>query len=298
MNILILGGNGFLGSAVTSALRTNGHNVFVVGIGVNKNDVRNFDILLSDVEHIKMLLQEKNITIVMHLVSSLLPSSNIENFSRDLDSIFSPTIELLNYCADNKIKFVYFSSGGAVYGNQKEIFSEKTKREPVSLYGLSKLNFENAISFFYNTKGLEYLIIRPSNPYGEGQNIYGKQGIIAVIIGKILKNETIQIWGDGSAVKDYIYIDDFVFYVTRLIENSNSWYQIYNVGSGIGTSVNNVLATFIQNGIHLPEVEYIASKNTDVKQMVLDCTKIQNICPHKCINLAEGIKRFWEYANK
>lgn len=296
MNILLLGGLGFLGRnlAITWAER---HNIFVADC-IENNEENYFRISIENTQSIIETIEQKRIDTVVHLVSSIIPSSGIEQYASDIESTYTPTIKLLDYCAEKKIKFVYFSSGGAVYGNQQEIFNENTKREPVSLYGLSKLNIENAISFFHNTKNLQYLVIRPSNPYGRGQNIYGKQGIIAVIIGKIINKQPIQIWGDGSAVKDFIFIDDLMYYVDQIIGSSDSWNQTYNIGTGIGTSINNVLDTFREIVIKLPRIEYIGERSADVKRMILDCTKIQTHFPHTCIKLKDGIKMFWEYVAK
>ena len=294
-NILILGGLGFLGKNLYQTL-SKSNKIFIADC-VDRGESNYFNIKLSDTDKLIQIIDENHIKIVIHLVSSIIPSSSIKLYLDDVREIYIPTVQLLDYCADKKIRFVYFSSGGAVYGNQKEIFNEHTKREPVSYYGLSKLNFENIITYFHNTKELEYLIIRPSNPYGYGQNIYGKQGIIAVIIGKILKNEKLQIWGDGSAVKDYIYIDDFVYYLNNLIENPNAWNQTFNIGSGSGTSLNDVLNAFRENNIILPEIEYIEENKSDVKRMILDCTKIQEMFPKTLTPVKTGIKLFWDKIN-
>lgn len=291
MNILILGGLGFLGRNITKGLSQN-HDVFIVDC-IDCKMKNYYKIKFSDIESIKKVIDECNISMVFHLISSIIPSSTCEDYLRDVSEVYNPTLQLLAYCSEKRIKFVYFSSGGAVYGNQKEIFNEHTRREPVSYYGLSKLNLENAVLFSHKTKGLEYLIIRPSNPYGYGQNIYGKQGLIAVIFGKIIKNETLQIWGDGSAVKDYIFIDDFVYYVVNLVNKEVSWNQIYNIGSGRGEAINDVLEACKKKGIPLPKIEYITEKKSDVKRMVLDCTKLQEMIPHKLTSLEDGIYNFW-----
>lgn len=296
MNILILGGLGFIGQNLTKYLSKN-HKVVIVDIrDVNINNY--FKIKISETEKLIQIIEKHNIQIIIHLVSTLLPSSNINDYLNDVSEIYNPSIKLLNYCCQNKIKIVYFSSGGAVYGNQNEIFNEHTKREPISFYGLSKLNFETLIKFYHNTNNLNYIIIRPSNPYGYGQNLFSKQGIIAVIMGKILKNETIQIWGNGKAIKDYIYIDDFIFYVTNIIDHKMCWNQTYNIGSGIGVSVNDVLQAFYDNQIKLPEIEYIEAKKSDVKRVILDCTKIQEMFPCKQTNIKDGIRLFWDKVNE
>lgn len=295
MNILILGGLGFLGRNLTKKLSIK-HNVFVVDCIDTSND--NYYMLrLSDLQSLITIISEKKIHVILHLVSSIIPSSNQEQYFYDIEENYNPTAGLLSYCAKNKIRFMYFSSGGAIYGKHKANLNESTNLEPISFYGLSKLNFENLIQFYHNTNSLEYIIIRPSNPYGYGQNLYGCQGLIAVIIGKIIKNETIEIWGDGTAVKDYIYIDDLCFYISYLLCCPESWNNIYNVGSGIGSSVIDVLSAFKKNNILLPSVKFVESKRTDVDRVILDCSKIRKVIEYKPISLIEGVKRFWNQVN-
>lgn len=297
MNILIIGGKGFLGRNIGDCLSKQ-HNIFTID-RVESTETNYYNVRLEDYNSVVKIIETNNIQIVIHLASSIIPSSGMGEYIKNMDGIYYPTLKLMDYCADKKIKFVYFSSGGAVYGNQAEIFNENTSREPMSYYGISKLNFENLVQFYNRTKALQYMIIRPSNPYGHGQNINGKQGIIAVIIGRILNNETIEIWGDGSAVKDYIYIDDLVYYVSKLVASeSDCWNSVYNIGTGIGNSVNDVIRAFEDNGITLPNIRYIDAAKSDVKRMILDCTKIQTHFPHKCISLPDGIRMFWEYINK
>lgn len=295
MNILVIGGTGFLGRKCIEGLQWQ-NKITVVDISENcfeNKDITYHKKSLEDIEDIIELIHEEKIDIIMHFVSSLMPNSDVYSYICDMQKVYIPTLRLLDYCSDAGIRFVYVSSGGAIYGNQHEIFNEHTKREPVSYYGLSKLNFENAILFFHNNKNLEYLIIRPSNPYGMGQNIYGKQGLIAVIIGRIISKQSIEIWGDGSAVKDYIYIEDFVGYVRDLISIKHAWNEIYNIGTGFGSSINDVINAFRKNGIDLPKIEYVEEKKSDVKRMILDCTKIQRISSRKCHDLEEGIRLFY-----
>lgn len=299
MNLLFLGGTGFLGSHCARALAKK-HNIIILDIRDNYPDLyaKYYKTALSDVQKIKEIIDSEKIDIVFHCVSTLLPSSSFEDYQNDLMVNYLPSIKLFSYCADSGIKLVYISSGGAVYGTHNEIFNENTKREPISYYGLSKLNFENIIHFLHQNKKLDYMILRPSNPYGPGQNINGKQGVIAVLIGKILDFAPFEIWGDGTAIKDYIYIDDFSDYVEKLIE-IESWNCDFNIGSGIGNSVNDVINCFKENKISLPEIIFLNSKTSDVKRMILDCSKIQELFPEKkCLTLSEGIKKFFKYESE
>lgn len=297
MNILMIGGTGFLGSNCAKALRKR-HTVYCTGIpGPGIEDESFISLKIQETEKIISLIETKKIDVVMHLVSTLLPNSSHSDYLSDIQNIYVPTVQLVDYCSRHQVKFVFFSSGGAVYGNQNGAFSEDLICSPISYYGLSKLNMEQMISF-YHAKGLEYLIIRPSNPYGPGQNIYGRQGLIAVTMGKILNNQPIEIWGDGLAVKDYIYIDDFVHYVVTLLETERAWNGTYNIGSGIGTSVNQVIEAFTINSIQLPQIQYVATKAMDVSHMILNCTKLNSIVKWSCKPLVEGIACFWNFLNQ
>ena len=201
----------------------------------------------------------------------------------------------MEICAKEKIKFVYFSSGGTIYGNRNEMkpFSEKDEVSPISYYGWSKQIMENSILFMHRTKGLPYLIIRPSNPYGHGQNIYAKQGLVAVAIGKILEGKPVEVWGDGSSIRDYIYIDDLAVSVYQLIER-NACNTTLNIGSGRGYSVNDVLAFLkIVSGIDY-KIEYKNTRPVDVSNMVLDVTKLKEFIDIVNTPFMDGIKIFFE----
>ena len=175
-----------------SLSRLEGLNVKVI-----KGELVNLDTMFLTLEAYK-------IDTVVHLVSTIIPGSDFENYKREYQNVIFPTIEIMKFCAERKIKFVYFSSGGTIYGDTTDLrkFKETDPMLPISYYGWSKQMMENSIHYVHRTAGLEYLILRPSNPYGYGQNIYGKQGLVAVAIGKILSGEPIQIWGDGSNIRD------------------------------------------------------------------------------------------------
>lgn len=295
MNILILGGTGFLGSNCARVLSSK-HKVYVTGLEDANNTFYETIVLnFNETDRLFTIIKEKKINLIIHLVSNLLPNSTQAEYIEHSKNVFIPTVKLLDFCTCNKIKIVFFSSGGTIYGTGEKSFSESSNCAPISYYGLSKLEIENLISFYHRNSGLEYMIIRPSNPYGPGQSLYGKQGLISVIIGNILKNKPIEIWGDGSATKDYIYIDDFVYLVTALIETPSAWNTTYNVGSGKGYSINRIIDAFRKNDILLPEISYVKHKTTDVSHVILDCKKLNSIIKYNCIDIEQGIKKYWHY---
>jgi UDP-glucose 4-epimerase len=255
---------------------------------------------LSDFDTVKAIVKECSIDAVVHLVSTLIPGSSYEDYKEEFKNVIFPSIELMELCSENGIKFIYFSSGGTVYGNCSEfrLFKEDDDMAPISYYGWSKQMMENSILFCHRTSGLDYLIVRPSNPYGHGQNIHNKQGLIAVAIGKLLEKESVEVWGDGAAIRDYIYIDDLADIFCQLLEK-NVCNETLNIGSGRGYSVNDVLAFLKIVSKSDYKIEYKNSRSSDVSNMILDTSKLNRFVTPHYTPIMEGISKFYtEELNK
>ena len=306
MNILFIGGAGFIGSSLVKYFAKEGNNnLYVVEPefanisrleGIN---VKIYRCSLSDIDTIKNILILNQIDIIVHLVSTLIPGSGYDDFNNEFKNMIFPSIKLMEICAIKKIKFVYFSSGGTVYGNRTNMqpFIETDEMAPISYYGWSKQMMENSILFKNRTEQLKYLIIRPSNPYGHGQNLYGKQGLVAVVIGHLLENKTVEIWGDGSAIRDYIYIDDLAHIFYELIKN-DICNETINIGSGRGYSVNDVLAFIKIVSKSDFKIEYKNTRPMDVSNMVLDITKMKKYTDLELTPMLEGISIFYNESIK
>ena len=300
-NILFIGGAGFIGSNLVKALDKTKYQVTVIEpenafIGRLLGEEVNLQFgSLNNVNFIRRIIEQQGIQIVVHLVSTLIPESNYEDYKREYKNVIFPTIELMELCAKKGLRFLYFSSGGTVYGNKNDVmpFEEKDPMKPISYYGWSKQMMENSILFMHRTVGLDYLILRPSNPYGHGQNLYGKQGLVAVTIGKLLKGEPVVVWGDGSAVRDYIYVDDLAEIFVKLIEG-NTHNMTINVGSGRGYSVNDVLAFIkIVSGNDM-KIVYQNPRPVDVSNVVLDITTLNEIVNYHFTPFMDGVRKFYE----
>lgn len=303
-NILFIGGAGFIGSNIIHRLleKSQAYNVFVVEpsfANVSRLDGLNIKIIrgeLSNLDVMRLLLDAYKIDIVVHLVSTIIPGSDFENYKREYQTVIFPTIEIMQVCAQRHIRFIYFSSGGTVYGNRTDAgkFVETDPMAPISYYGWSKQMMENSIHYVHRTEGLEYLIVRPSNPYGHGQNVYAKQGLIAVSIGKILSREPIQVWGDGSNIRDYIYIDDLDDVICQLIMN-NVVNTTLNIGSSVGTSINDIIQELESIVDEEVKVEYLPSRNVDVANMILDTTELRRHVDFHVTPLHLGIQKFYQH---
>lgn len=302
MNILFIGGAGFIGSnLVRRFCKDNKYHVFVVEpefANVSRLDGMQVDVVresLSNVESLERIVSEKGIETVVHLVSTLIPGSGYDDFNKEFENMIFPSIRLMEYCAKNSVKFVYFSSGGTIYGNRQTMqpFVETDDMAPISYYGWSKQMMENGILFKNRTEGLRYLIVRPSNPYGHGQNLHGKQGLVAVAIGKIMDGKPVEVWGDGSAIRDYIYIDDLAEIFFQLIDNDVT-NETVNIGSGRGYSVNDVLAFLkIISKVDF-KILYENARPMDVSNMVLDTTKMLGKVNASLTPMLDGISTFYK----
>lgn len=299
-NYLLLGGNGFLGKNITELLIKQRKNVFIMDtMKTNKFEkVKEYEGKLTEIELIKKIILENSIEVVVHLISSLHTSDNYEKFRNEIEEIINPTYELIEFLKSNKIKFIYLSSGGTVYNRGENLFKKESETtNPLTYYGYSKKLIEDYI-LFNKQKGLEYLILRISNPYGKYQNIYGNQGVIGIFINKILNNEKIEVYGDGENIRDYIYIDDFKDIFQGLID-FHIKNEIINIGSGEGTSLNMILNILKKTICKEMNIEYLPTRKTDIKSIILDINKLKSILPNKrFISIDKGIKNFYKEIKK
>ena len=300
-NILFIGGAGFIGSNLIRAMMHESWRIHVLEpAGADVMRLKGCNVILhegklADTKAVCQIIAEQNINVVVHLVSTLIPGSSYEEYKEEHKNMIFPSIELMEICAERGVMFVYFSSGGTIYGNRKDVlpFVETDPINPISYYGWSKQMMENSILFMHRTRGLKYLIVRPSNPYGHGQNLYGKQGLVAVAIGKILKGEPVEVWGDGSAVRDYIYIDDLAEIFKQLIEKDVKNTTL-NIGSGRGYSVNDVLAFLKIVSQNDFKIEYQNPRPVDVSNMVLDVSNLKQYVNVDFTPFMDGVRTFYE----
>jgi UDP-glucose 4-epimerase len=147
------------------------------------------------------------------------------------------------------------------------------------------------ILFTSRTKELNFLILRPSNPFGPFQNPSKKQGFIAVAVDKMKKNQPIEVWGDGSVVRDYVWVGDLAQAMVKLLEKSH-WNEIYNIGSGVGHSINAVLQIIQDLLPTRSQIIYAPPRSEDVKNIVLDIRKIQSDIVFQPLDLKRGVEMY------
>ncbi|MBA4074310.1 MAG: NAD-dependent epimerase [Cyanobacteria bacterium PR.023] len=304
MKALVTGGNGFIGAHLVDLLRAEGHEVRVFDRYPNRfrperPDVEYFVGELGNHHEVEEAV--RGIDWVFHLAYNTLPQTSNDDPIHDVTSNVVATIQLLNECLKEKVrKFVFVSSGGTVYGvPQTDLISEDHTNEPICSYGITKLAIEKYLHLFQRIHGLEYVVARFSNPYGELQNPNAKQGAIGVFLGHIAREQPIAIWGDGEVVRDYIYITDAVkalLCAAQYEPKDNSSPRIFNIGSGEGHSLNQIVETIRSVvGPHVT-VEYTESRSVDVPINVLDIHRAKtylNWQPE--VPLIKGVEISWNW---
>jgi len=279
MKILVLGGCGFIGSHVVDSLLLQGHEVRVFDRSADKfrlpiADVRYF---YGDFSNTLMLAEAlQGADVVVHLISATVPStSNIDPVS-DIKSNLINTVQLLQLIRDAGIsRIVYLSSGGTVYGVPRVLpVSENSALNPISSYGIVKVSIESYLALFQHLYGIQSLVLRPSNPYGPRQGHEGVQGVISTFMYRMLRNENIVIWGDGSVIRDYIFIDDLTRLCCLAIESGVT--GVFNAGSGVGYTLNNVISEIEFAIGKKANIQYKPSRAFDVPELVLDISNVKN----------------------
>lgn len=303
VRLLILGGSGFIGSNLIETLLHAGYTItnfdrpgtspahfsshpayrFVPGY-------------LSDNSHLRNVFNQEPYDCVVHLVSSLIPSSGYDEFFNDREVNLTAGYEIVkNMMSNGCRRIMYFSSGGTIYGkNGKDVNSENDQLCPLTYYGYSKLAMEEFLKFSSRIHPICHLIVRPSNPYGSGQNLFGKQGLITVALGKILQNQPIEIWGDGQVVRDYLHIRDLSNAIHVLVAKGVD-NEVYNIGSGQGHSVNEIVKIIHKVTGCNTGVDYKPARPVDIPVNILSIDKITNHTGWKPeVNLEEGIEMLWK----
>lgn len=231
--------------------------------------------------------------VVYHLVSTTVPTTSNQAIAEELKGNVVLSANLFEACVHQDVKkIVFLSSGGTVYGKKDECpLNEKTPTNPITSYGIQKVTIENLLYLYNYVYGLDYRIIRLANPYGPYQRPNGILGAVTTFVYKALKGEEINVYGDGSVVRDFIYIDDAVRGIQKIV-NGTYHHHTFNLGCGYGTSIKQVLE-IIQEVLDIEiNVRYEEARKVDVPVNYLDIKRFETAYGAlNPISLKEGIKK-------
>ena len=299
--VLVIGGSGFIGGHLCRRLLSQ--NYLPVVFDRVPPTVDGVEYHCGDMSGVADLWPSllENVEAVYHLAWTTKPQSANNDPLFDLQSNVAGGVHLLDGMArlSHRPRLIFISTGGAVYGQTGSApVPEDHLTNPLNAYGISKLTLEHYLRLYHHLHGLDYLVFRPGNPYGEGQDPAGAQGAVAVFLGKILRGEPITIWGDGKVVRDYLHIDDLI---SALVDGlayrpMAASPRVFNVGSGRGVSLNELVGLLEQASGQRAEVAYTPARKTDVPRIVLDVSRIQaHLGWSPRISMEQGLRRTWDW---
>lgn len=277
MKCVVFGGGGFIGSAVVDELLREGHQVRIFE-RPRVAPYRHF-LTTEPVEWVSgdMLSAHdvsdaiQGMDAVIHLVSFTLPKNSNEDILYDVQTNLTATLHLLNAMVSHRVhKIIFISSGGTVYGIPEYVpIDEKHPTNPMVSYGIVKLTIEKYLLMFQRLRGIRPIILRVSNPYGPRQRVETAQGAVTIFLHHALHDKTIEIWGDGSTVRDYLYVDDVAHAFSRAL-NYDGDVNVFNIGAGAGTSLNELLDQIERVTGKMLKRRYLPARPFDVPLNVLD----------------------------
>jgi UDP-glucose 4-epimerase len=275
---VVIGGNGFIGSHLVDALVQQGHEVrafdrFSSGspqFTSSEVNIQSGDFL--SISDLKKAIEGQDY--VFHFLSTTTPATAEDDPTLDIRTNVAQTVELLKLASDANVKHVYFgSTGGAIYGSQgREIYSENDRALPISPYGIGKLTIEHYLDYFRAKKHLSSTSLRISNPYGTRQKPQARQGLIPISLRNIAQGKPVLRYGDGSMVRDFVFVNDAVQMIIQLVGRENQ-HTLYNIGSGVGVSVNHVIETIRRMTGKDFEIQEIPVPPTFVDSVILDTSR-------------------------
>ncbi|CAH1193054.1 UDP-glucose 4-epimerase [Candidatus Nitrotoga sp. BS] len=299
MKCVIFGGGGFIGSAIVDRLLRDGHTIRIF----ERPRVEPFRKFEAH-EQVEWMVGEMLSThdmvdaidgadIIFHLVSTTLPKSSNDDPIYDVQSNLVATLQMLNaMVARNVPKIIFISSGGTVYGSPTYLpIDECHPTEPQVSYGITKLAIEKYLLMYERLHGIKAIILRVSNPFGERQRVETAQGAVGVFMHRALNGLPIDIWGDGSVTRDYLYVSNVADAFAKAVSYSGSK-SVFNISSGTGTSLNaliELLEDVLDTSI---ERRYLSGRPFDVPVSVLS----NSLAMHEMewapeVPLREGIAR-------
>ncbi len=279
--ILITGGAGFIGSNVADRMIELGHEVVIVddlssGSESNVNPKAKFIKMDIRDPKLKEVFEEEKPDYVDHHAAQMDVRKSVEDPMFDADVNVKGGLHVIMLALEYKVKkFIYASTGGAVYGEPEYLpVDEKHPVNAISQYGISKHTLEHYLFLYSYLYGLPYMVLRYPNVFGPRQNPHGEAGVNAIFIGMMLDGETPKIFGDGTAIRDYVYVGDVVDANVTVMEKGDK--GIYNLGWGRGISVNEIYK-ILQDliGFENPPI-YTEARAGEIQEVYLDATKAKS----------------------
>jgi UDP-glucose 4-epimerase len=277
---IVLGGGGFLGTNLCRRLAASGVRVrafgrrrlfpqAIAGVDWRQGDFSDAAALASAVA---------GCNVVFHLVHATTPYSANLDMAADLQQHVVPSLALMDICRNLGVgRVVFVSSGGTVYGPSAPIPTPETApTHPIAAYGIGMLAVEKYLALYEHHHGLDYRVLRVANPFGPFQTLAKNQGIVAALISRALGDEPIEIWGDGSVVRDFVYVDDVIDGL-EAAAGDRSAERLFNIGTGRGRSLREVVAAIETQLQRKLEIVWKPGRPIDVPASVLSIDRAKAV---------------------
>lgn len=291
-SIMIVGGNGFIGQNLARYFIEKGHEVSVFDMKKPECEVPGvvyYEGDFFDDTSIDLITEKQDI--VIHALSTINPGNSNVAYMRGYTNDFVQTVRLFDRLVLTKGKLLFLSSAGTIYGKYAgRPFEESDPLCPINHYGGVKLCVETAMRAFNEQQGTKLISCRITNPYGPGQDYSKGVGFIDAVIKSILRDQHLEIWGDGSVVRDFIYIEDVCRMINGLLYYEGDM-RSFNISTGVGTSQIEIIRLFEKLGFHI-NVDCLPRRAVDVMCSIAKNDKIVSVTGIVPRLLEQGIKDY------
>lgn len=301
MKILVTGGAGFIGSHLVDRLTAQKYRVVVVddlstGKKANLNKKAKFYRLDIQDKRLEQIFIKEKPAVVYHLAAQMNVRKSIADPLFDARTNILGVLNLLENCVKYKVKkFVFISTGGAIYGDDVKISTPETATEaPISPYGIAKLATEKYLHYYYHQYGLKYTVLRLANVYGPRQNFQGEAGVVAIFCHQLKNNQPLFINGPGRQTRDFVFVSDVVAACLKALNDKKS--NIYNIATSQENNINQLVATLQKvSGIKTPVKHRQAIKGEQLRSC-LDYHKIKkHLRWSPQYDLESGLRETWKW---
>ncbi len=300
MKSVILGGSGFLGQRLTQQLCDQGQRVATVSRSPLKSIGplhQHRDVTLDDRRALSSLLEDADF--VFHLASDTTPGVSRLQPALEINNNLLPLAGLLECLQERRgAMLVYISSGGAIYEAHQNTLPEDSAKLPASYYGAGKLAAEALIQAYHQQTGHGAVILRPANIFGPGQVPKKQFGIVPTLCHCLLNDKPFTLWGDGSAVRDYLYVEDFLRLCQDITHHAwpDTTLEILNVGTGKGYSILSVCKLLEQVSGRTLSIDTMPPRGVDTPSVLLDCSHARSLLGWEAqTSLEDGLVETWRW---
>lgn len=278
---IVLGAGGFIGTNLCRRLVRERFSVRAFGRSMHfRESLQGVEWTpgdFSDLSGLATIIRAGDI--VFHLIHTTTPQTANLDIEADLERNVTPSLKLLDVCRTSEVaRVIFVSSGGTVYGCAQQIpTSETAPTEPITAYGISKLAIEKYLALYHHLYGLDFRVLRVSNPFGPFQLTIKHQGVIAALISHGVRNETFEIWGDGTVVRDFVFVDDVVDALLLAAESDRADTRVFNIGSGQGRSLQ-ALVRAVEKALDKKlAIKRMPARRVDVQKSVLAIDRARQV---------------------